>query len=100
MQRPAPENPPSRDTTKVPQKRRGQSPSRLYEDLLCVTEKILPAIADAVRSPGSRLRGRQAIKRRVGRDVGRNKVDKSFRIEVTDNDIRRSRREEKIDAEA
>ena len=82
------------------EKRRGQSPSRLYEDLLCATAKIRQAIADDVYSPGSRLGGRQAINRRVGSDVGRKKVDKHFRIEVTDNDIRRSRRQEKIDAEA
>ncbi len=77
-----------------------QERARKREDLLCATEKILQTIADAVRSPRSRLRGQQAINRRVGRDVGRKKVDKHFRIEVTDNDIRWSRHQEKIDAEA
>ncbi len=77
-----------------------QERARKREDLLRATEKILQTIADAVRSPRSRLRGQQAINRRVGRDVGRKKVDKHFRIEVTADDIRWSRRQEKIDAEA
>ncbi len=77
-----------------------QERARKREDLLCATEKILETIASAVRSPHARLRGREAINRRVGRDVSRKKVDKHFLIEVTDDDIRWSRRQEKIDAEA
>ena len=77
-----------------------QERARKREELLCATEKILETIACAVRSPNARLRGREAINRRVGRDVSRKKVDKHFRIEVTDDDIRWSRRQEKIDAEA
>ena len=77
-----------------------QERARKPEDLLCATEKILETIASAVRSPHARLRGREAINRRVGRDVSRKKVDKHFLIEVTDDDIRWSRRQEKIDAEA
>ena len=77
-----------------------QERARKREDLLCATEKILETIASAVRSPTGRLRGREAINRRVGRDVSRKKVDKHFLIEVTDEDIRWSRRQEKIDAEA
>ena len=77
-----------------------QERARKREDLLRDTEKILQTIASAVRSPRSRLRGQQAINRRVGRDVSRKKVEKHFVIEVTDDDIRWSRRQEKIDAEA
>ena len=77
-----------------------QERARKREDLLCATEKILETIASAVRSPHARLRGQEAINRRVGRDVSRKKVDKHFLIEVTDDDIRWSRRQEKIDAEA
>ena len=77
-----------------------QERARKREELLRDTEKILQTIADAVRSPRSRLRGQQAINRRVGRDVCRKKVEKHFVIEVTDDDIRWSRRQEKIDAEA
>ena len=74
--------------------------ARKREELLSATEKILQTIADAVRSPHARLRGQQAINRRVGRDVSRKKVDKHFEIEVRDDDIRWSRRQEQIDAEA
>ena len=38
--------------------------------------------------------------RRVGRDVSRKKVDKHFAIEVTDAEIRWSRKQDKINAEA
>ena len=69
--------------------------ARKREELLKATEEILETIASAVRSPRSRLRGQQAINRRVGRDVNRKKVAKHFRIEVTDDDIRWSRRQEK-----
>lgn len=54
-------------------------------------EKILETMASAVRAPRSRLRGREA---------SRKKVDKHFRIEVTDEDIPWSKRQEKIGAEA
>ena len=77
-----------------------QDRARKREELLRATEKILETIASAVRSPRSRLRGQQAINRRVGRDVNRKKVAKHFRIEVRDDDIRWSRNQEKIDAEA
>ena len=76
-----------------------QDRARKREELLRATEEILQTIASAVRSPNARLRGREAINRRVGRDVSRKKVDKHFRIEVTDDDIRWSRRQEQIDTE-
>ena len=48
--------------------------------------------------PGERLL--VCLNRRVGRDVSRKKVDKHFAIEVTDDEIRWSRKQDKINAEA
>ena len=70
------------------------------EALLQATEAALETIARAVRGPGRRLRGRQAINRREGRDVGRKKAAKHFRVEVGEDWIRWSRRAERIAAEA
>ncbi len=74
--------------------------ARKHEDLLSATERILETIARAVRSPHPRLRGQEAINRRVGCAVSRKKVDKHFAIEVTDDEIRWSRKQDKINAEA
>ncbi len=74
--------------------------ARKREDLLSATERILETIARAVRSPHPRLRGQEAINWWVGRDVSRKKVDKHFAIEVTDDEIRWSRKQDKINAEA
>ena len=69
---------------------------RKREDLLKATEKALHRIAASVR----RLKGREAIDRRVGRDVNRRKVGKHFEIDVTDGGISWRRREDRIAAEA
>ncbi len=74
--------------------------ARKREALLQATEAALETIAKAVRGPGKQLRGREAINRRVGRDVGRTKVAKHFEIEVGADWIRWSRRGERIAAEA
>ena len=74
--------------------------ARKREQLLSATERILEDIAAAVRRPGSRLRGRDRINRRVGRDANRKKVAKHFHITVTDTDIVWTRNQAKIDAEA
>ena len=71
---------------------------RKREDLLQATEEALETIAASVRS--GRLKGREAINRRVGRDANRRKVEKHFAIAVTDDDIAWSRREARIAAEA
>ncbi len=71
--------------------------ARKREDLLRATEETLETIAAAVRS--GRLKGRQAINRRVGRDANRRKVEKHFEITVTDDAITWSRRQERIAAE-
>ena len=71
---------------------------RKREDLLQATEEALETIAASVRS--GRLKGREAINRRVGRDANRRKVEKHFAIAVTDDGIAWSRREGRIAAEA
>ncbi len=58
----------------------------------------LEAIAASVR-PG-RLEGREAIDRRVGRDVNRRKVGRHLEVDVTDSDISRRRRGDRIAAGA
>ena len=74
--------------------------ARKREELLLDTEKILEEVRRAVRHPGSALRGKDKINRRVGREANRRKVEKHFDITVTDEDISWSRNEEKIRAEA
>ena len=53
--------------------------ARKREDLLRATEAILEEIARVVRQPQSKLRGRDRINRRVGREANRRKVEKHFR---------------------
>ncbi len=72
--------------------------ARKREDLLQATEETLETIAASVRA--GRLKGREAINRRVGRDANRRKVEKHFEITVTDDAITWSRRQERIAAEA
>ena len=71
--------------------------ARKRVDLLRATEETLETIAAAVRS--GRLKGRQGINRRVGRDANRRKVEKHVEITVTDDAITWSRRQERIAAE-
>ena len=71
---------------------------RKREDLLKATEEALDAIAASVRS--GRLKGREAIDRRVGRDANRRKVGKHFGIDVADGGISWRRLEDRIAAEA
>ena len=74
--------------------------ARKREDLLLATEAILKEIARVVRQPHSKLRGRDQINRRVGREANRRKVQKHFQITVSDNNLTWSRDEDKIAAEA
>ena len=71
--------------------------ARKREDLLLATEETLETIAASVRA--GRLKGREAINRRVGRDANRRKVEKHFEITVTAGAITWSRRQERIAAE-
>ena len=75
-----------------------QERRRKREDLLKATEEALHGIAASVRS--GRLKGREAIDRRVGRDVNRRKVGKHLEVDVTDDGIAWRRRKDRIAAEA
>ena len=72
--------------------------ARKREALLRDTEQLLETIAAAIRH--ARLRGKDAINRRVGRDANRKKVEKHFHITATDDNLTWSRRHHRIIAEA
>ena len=74
--------------------------ARKREALLRATEEILEGIAARVRRKDQPLRGRGAINRVVGRDLNRKKMAKHFEVQVRDDDLRWSRRQGKIEAEA
>ncbi len=74
--------------------------ARKREELLQATERILEGITAKVRRRRQPLRGRDAINRLVGREANRKKVEQHFAIEVTDEDLRWSRKAERIAAEA
>ena len=74
--------------------------TRKREDLLLATEAILEEIARVVRQPNSKLRGQERINRRVGREANRRKVEKHFRITVSDNNLTWTRDQDSIAAEA
>ena len=71
---------------------------RRREALLEATEGLLEQLAAAVRS--GRLRGRDAINRRLGRELNRKKMEKHFEVTVGTRSLGWTRRQEKIDAEA
>ncbi len=77
--------------------------ARQCERLLRATEQILERIAEMVRrrsSPVLRKGGKEAIDRRVGREANRRMVEKHFRIQVSDNELRWERKQGSIVAEA
>ena len=74
--------------------------ARKREELLQATERILEGIAAQVRRGREPLRGRDAIKRRLGRELNRKKVGKHFEIAVSDEALSWSRQQERIAAEA
>ncbi len=73
---------------------------RKRAELLDAMEGRLEEIRRAAGSRGSRLRGREAIARRVGADTARLKVAKHFEIECGDGGLSWRRLQEKIDPEA
>ncbi len=75
-----------------------QERARKREDPLRATEEALAGIAASVRS--GRPKGREAIGRRVGRDVNRRKAGRHLEVDVTDDGIAWRRREDRIAAEA
>ena len=74
--------------------------ARKREALLQATETLLEDIARIVRRPGSKLRGRDLIGRRVGRDANRRNVEKHFDIVIADDDLQWTRNPDRIAAEA
>ncbi|MDE0104176.1 MAG: IS1634 family transposase [Bryobacterales bacterium] len=75
--------------------------ARKRESLLRATEEILERIADMVRRRSSPVlrKGKDAINRRVGREANRKLVEKHFTIEVSDDELRWSRKQGSIEAE-
>lgn len=72
--------------------------ARKREDLLRAAEAVLGQIAASVRS--GRLKGKEGIGRRIGRDADRKKVGKHFNLEISDTSFSWSRAENRIAAEA
>ena len=73
---------------------------RKRKELLEAMEGRLEAIRRAAGSRGSRLRGKEAIARRVGADTARLKVAKHFEIECGDRGLSWCRLQDNIDREA
>ena len=75
--------------------------ARKREELLQATERIPERIAEMVRhGRGPAKGGKEAIDRRVGREADRKLVEKHFTIEVSDAELRWSRQQASIEAEA
>ena len=74
--------------------------ARKREDLLAATERSLAKIKAATRRRNRPLRGKDQIALRVGRDVGRYKVQKHFQIKITEHSLYYARKTEKIKTEA
>ena len=75
--------------------------ARKREELLQATERILERIAEMVRhGRGPAKGGKEAIDRRVGREADRKLVEKHFTIKVSDEELRWSRQQAGIEAEA
>jgi len=74
--------------------------ARRREDVLRATEETLAEIARKVHRPGSQLRGKVAIAKRIGREANRRKVEKHFDITIGDDHLSWSRKEEQIAREA
>ena len=74
--------------------------ARKREELLQATERMLEGIAAQVRRGREPLRGRDAIQRRLGRELHRKKVGKHFEIAVGDRQLDWARKPDRIAAEA
>ncbi len=77
-----------------------QERARKREELLATTERVLGKIKAATQRRRRPLRGKDNIALRVGRDIGRYKVQKHFQIEITEESLHYERKTEKIKAEA
>ena len=77
-----------------------QQRARKRKELLAATERVLAKIKAATQRRRRPLRGKDNIALRVGRDVGRYKVQKHFQIDITEESLHYERKREKIKAEA
>ena len=78
----------------------GAERARKREELLRATERELQKIVKATEREKRPLRGAEKIGVRVGRVLGRFKVGKHFRLEITDTSFRFERDPERIENEA
>jgi len=69
-------------------------------ELLEATERALSKIAEAINRETRPLRGRTAIALRVGKVLGRFKMQKHFSVRIGKASLHYERRQERIDAEA
>ena len=74
--------------------------ARKREDLLVATERSLAKIKEATTRRNRPLRGKDQIALRVGREIGRYKVQKHFLIEITEDSFHYGRNTEKIRSES
>jgi len=74
--------------------------SRKRAELLDATEAALDVVVAATQRPKRPLRGKDQIGLRVGRVIGRFKMAKHFRLEITDTTLRYERDENRIATEA
>lgn len=72
---------------------------RKREELLCATEKHLEDVKAATTRQRSRLKGKDKIALRVGKVIGRFKMGKHFRIEITDSSFSYERDQQHIEEE-
>src|SRR5260370_110929 len=77
-----------------------QERARKRRELLDATEHQLGAIADATARKKQPLRGRDQIGLRVGKVLGRHKMGKHFRLEITESRFRFERDQQSIAQEA
>ena len=75
-----------------------QDRARKREELLLATERELDKVVEAVRA--GRLQGQDAIGLRLGNLLGRDQVDKHFKLDISESDFSYDRDAEGIAAEA
>jgi transposase len=74
--------------------------ARKRQELLEATEEQLDKIVEATQRPKRRLRGKDQIALRVGRVLGRYKMGKHFRLNITEESFAYEREQEQIEREA
>lgn len=77
-----------------------QERARKRQELLEATETQLNKIVEATQRPKRRLRGKDRIGLRVGRVLGRYKMGKHFRLNITEESFTYEREQDQIEQEA